>query len=419
MRNAGFILAVAAALGAGTLIGWYAIPALSPMVLSSSGGGLSAIRDLGPKATAPATDSGLPEGLRFTIDTTRPVAGSGGSPYRPSPPSDPTPCSMPSAGEAMVVVFGVYEGQALSTVALGSRDEVTGVLDVVIERGDQPLYVVLSAYGGLIWRFSGDLDRVQRVVLVAGRADDQDRHGPLAGVVGLPPERVTTTDHRRCFSYAYQPGSMKAAVVAATVRRAAGKAPDVLAGHYGLAAVRLPSAMGAEASRDDRPPAPASFDRGQWNTMLQFNPAGLIAIDPETVVSAAPVLAYDVLPQQAGLAQLVGSGDLERIADGLKVVRPIPRFPAGLNGAHSTAFLIGRGVPVPGGDAGHSCVLMESTGEPPADARRSSICGLRGRAGARRAAVPRDPAFEAAERAADAAERAAAAADVAIADRRR
>jgi len=92
------------------------------------------------------------------------------------------------------------------------------------------------------------------------------------------------------------------------------------------------------------------------------------------VVSTARVLDYDVLPQQAGLAQLAGAGDLERLSDGFKIVRPIPRFPAGLNGAHSTAFLIAQGVPVPRGDPGHSTVLMESTGQPPQSLCRGSDC---------------------------------------------
>lgn len=359
MRNLGFVLALVAAVGVGTLIGWYGIPALSPMLISAGAargtGSADALRPADPL-----------EGLSFDIDTTEPVkaAPSPSFSYRPERDPDRSPCRMPSAGDAMVVVFGVYEGQALSTVALGSPDQVTGVLDVVIEPGDRPLYLVLSAYGGTIWRFSGATERVRRAVLVGGGAYSPGAYAPLAGAVGLPANAVVTADHKACFSYVYEPGTLKAAAVSATVRRATGKAPDVFAGRYDLTAVRLPSGLGAETRRGK--PAPEGFHRGLWREMLRFSPAGLATIDPAAVVSSSPVMAYDVLPQQAGLAQLLGSGALSPVSDGLKVVRPIPRFPAGLAGAHLTAFLVAEGVPVPGGDPGHSCVIMEATGRPPA-----------------------------------------------------
>jgi hypothetical protein len=424
MRNAGFIMAVAAALGVGTLIGWYAIPTLAPAVFVqepdeavASAGGL--ISGASAQMDSAAAD------LRFSIDTTRPSeSASGSSPYRPSGTVENTTCSMPSARDALVVVFGVYEGQALSTVALGSRDEVTGVLDVVIERGDRPLYIVLSAYAGTIWRFSGDVDRVQRVVLVAGRSADPQGWSPLAGVVGLPADVVATADPERCFTYAYDPGSLKAAQVSAIVRRAVGKDPDVFGGYYDLAAVRLPSGKGAQTPRSARVPPPTGYDADLWREMLRFNPAGLVAIDPDAVVSAARVQPYDVLPQQAGLSQLVGSGDLLKVSDGLKVVRRIARFPAGLSGAHSTAFLIARGVPLPAGHPGHSAVIMESTGRPPEVACAGSRCGP-GRDRARPAPAAADAgsanrtAAEAARVAEAAARAAAAAAGTAAADRPR
>ncbi|HXJ34551.1 MAG TPA: hypothetical protein VMS22_11020 [Candidatus Eisenbacteria bacterium] len=42
--------------------------------------------------------------------------------------------------------------------------------------------------------------------------------------------------------------------------------------------------------------------------------------------------------------------------------RRIPRFPAGLAGAQAVSFTLGRGVPMPAGDPGHSCVISEETG---------------------------------------------------------
>jgi hypothetical protein len=281
---------------------------------------------------------------------------------------------MPSAGDAEVVMFGVYEGQSLSSVALGSEDEVTTVVDVVVEAGEGALYLVLTAYEGIIWRFSGATERVEHAVLVAGGEASPRGWSALAGVVGLRPEVVATAAYKRCFKYVYQPGTPHARAAATIVRRATGKAPSVVAGHYDPAAVRLPSGLVAKADGDRRP-VPAGFDRVRWREMLRFNPGGLVQIDAGTVVSEADVVDYDVLPQEAGLAQLVGSGALVPVPGGLKIVEPIARFPAGLAGAHSTSFVLGAGVPLPKGDPGHSCVRLESTGRPPAALGDSGMCG--------------------------------------------
>lgn len=316
--------------------------------------------------------------LTFDIDTTERAETTNGSTSEfPAPQS---PCEMPPAGRAKVVVFGVYQGQSLSTVALGSRNEVTGFMDVVIEPGPEPLFVVLNAYGRIIWRFSGSLERVQNVVLVEGGSDRGANHrgGMVAergdgaaygGVVGLPADVLSSAEKNSCFNLFYKPGSRLDAWVRDTVTRAAGKAPDVVAGHYDLAAVRLPSGLGARA-------------RESFPTASSY-PAGLTFVDPREVVSQLTPIAYDVLPQEAGLLQLINAGALRSSDRGYKVVRPIARFPAGLTGGHAVNFIIARGVPLPGGDPGHSCVLMEWTNRPPKGQRPGAICNEKDLSGSR------------------------------------
>ncbi len=46
----------------------------------------------------------------------------------------------------------------------------------------------------------------------------------------------------------------------------------------------------------------------------------------------------------------------------LKIVKKL-RFPAGLSGGHSVAFILGKGVPMPEGSPGHSRVVSEETGQ--------------------------------------------------------
>jgi hypothetical protein len=104
--------------------------------------------------------------------------------------------------------------------------------------------------------------------------------------------------------------------------------------------------------------------------LKRFSPGGVVEIDPAKVTATAAVERYQVLPQQAGLIQLVEDGTLTQNRSGDFLVHRKTRFPAELNGAHSVRFLVLRGVPMPDGDPGHSCVVMEETGE----AQKSPSC---------------------------------------------
>jgi hypothetical protein len=63
------------------------------------------------------------------------------------------------------------------------------------------------------------------------------------------------------------------------------------------------------------------------------------------------------------LQQLVQQGALTYRNREFQIHRKI-RFPAELTGAHAARFLLLKGVPVPDGDPGHSCVVSEETGRP-------------------------------------------------------
>jgi hypothetical protein len=89
----------------------------------------------------------------------------------------------------------------------------------------------------------------------------------------------------------------------------------------------------------------------------------VIELDPRRVVASLPVDRYQVLPQAAGLLQLVRSGALAQNRNGEYLIKQKMRFPAELTGSHSVQFLLLRGVPLPDGDPGHSDVISEETGE--------------------------------------------------------
>ncbi|GLK78587.1 hypothetical protein [Methylopila turkensis] len=272
-------------------------------------------------------------------------------------------CEVPRAGEGQqIIAFGVYEGDAVPTATVVGQNEESTTAELVIEEGDQPLYVVLTSYDAMIWRVTGAKDRVARLVLASAKAGPSGLSA--AGAVGLPAEKVTIAA-RGCFGSFSKTESPEANAARSALQRALGRAPDAFGGAYNASALTLPAmaAVKIQASRDPKD-TPAGFDPRTWRDALRFAPGGVVEIDPSTVVSGAPVVVYEVLPQQIGLAKLVGEGAIERVGGTFRIVKPIPRFPAGLAGAHSVGFSLAPGVPRPKGDLGHSCIAVEDGSEP-------------------------------------------------------
>jgi len=281
--------------------------------------------------------------------------------FRP-PPQSTLPAAAP---DEQVLLFGAYEGDAISTTTLTGQDGETQTARVVIAPGVTPLYLVLSSYESIIWRFEGDVSRLSHVVLIGDGPD---------GVTGISADRVAdlAATSASVPDYFYEPSSPDAQRIRAAIEAALGRPLDTVAGSYSVGTLSLPSAT---ADPSVTPPeVPPGFDPAVYEELgLWFNPGGIVEIDPADVVSTNPAEAYEVLPEGFGLAQLVATGALESRGDYFYIARAIPRFPAGLYGAHSVSFVLGRGVPMPAGSPGHSCVISEDSGLPITDA---GLCGI-------------------------------------------
>lgn len=313
-------------------------------------------------------------------------------------------CSFPKApADAKLVLLGTYEGLALSNVGLGGDDVTVTVANAWIEPGPEPLYVVISSYSAMIWQFSGAVDRIAALVATSIQAG-ADRI-PRVGVIGVPRERVHIPRQRGCLPYFSKAGNSKAARADGMLSRLAGRSADMVLGSYGVSSVSLPGGVFDKMAvyRDTVALPQTGPGAPLWREMLRYNPGGLARIDAKSVVSPVVAKAYGVLPQQAGLAQLVEAGALSvvgksnvislgrsrivlgggrdkvetpegsraqisQVPSEFLIARKI-RFPAGLSGAHSVRFLLGRGVPPPEGDPGHSCVIDQATGRPTAASR--------------------------------------------------
>jgi Ca2+-binding EF-hand superfamily protein len=301
-------------------------------------------------------------------------------------------CEMPAASDkAKVVLLSSYETEALSSVALGSQDNVVHAGRVVVESGSEPLYLVIASYSPTIWQFSGAVERVERLVMTNSRTgpnSGEANQRSLVGATGIAQDKVSFFSKSNCLTYFYEVPSGASLQTAAAIRAGTGKAPGMIAAKYSVAGFNVPS--GAIESLRDQRKSPLIIEKTQGtlkvvgdasnvivqagpsrakDEMYRFSPGGVIEIDPKAVVSSVPATRYEVLPQQAGLVQLLASGALKQNSLGEYIVREKIRFPAGLYGAHSVTFLVMKGTPNPDGDPGHSCVIAEEAGE-----RKGSAC---------------------------------------------
>lgn len=311
---------------------------------------------------------------------------------RAAPRQNRLTCELPAADPgADVVLVGTYEAGTLSDVTVAGQDRVTETSRITVEPGEKPLYVVATSHTPNIWRFSGQVDRISRFVVFPQVGDKKT---PNVGVIGLPKDRITYLPNMACFRYFKDAGSGAGRQAKALVENILKRPIKRVVGSYTMPAVALPSGvvdsfrdgrqagmrivtgdgddlviMGnkqvrrAPPSRGNRTPPPG-VDRATFAELHHYSPGGVAGIQAEQVLAPGPVEDYVVLPQQAGLIQLMQEGLIERLSDGVYFVKkPIARFPAGLAGAHSVTFMLAKGVPMPAGHPGHSCVLSEETGK--------------------------------------------------------
>jgi len=293
-------------------------------------------------------------------------------------------CEMPKASDkAKVIVLSSYETESLSSAALGSQDNVTHAGRIVVEPGAEPLYVVVVSYSPTIWQISGAVERVERLVLASSGADGPGVARPLVGATGVAQDRVTFFSKRTCLSYFTETPTSASLQTVGAVRGASGKEPVTVAAKYSIGSFRVPSGT-IESAREKKDSAPLIIEKTQGtlkivgdasnvilhagasrakDDLARYSPGGVVDIDPKTVVGSYPAIAYQVLPQEAGLVQLLSSGAMSQNSLGEYIVRQKIRFPAGLAGAHGVTFLLMKGVPYPDGDPGHSCVVTEESGE--------------------------------------------------------
>lgn len=275
-------------------------------------------------------------------------------------------CKLPRATNDMKVVVAYAAGAlALSNVAIDSQDVTTHAARITIEPGREPLYLVLISGVRLLWQFDGAIGRVKHVILAS--IDGSTGKTMALATEGLPAEVVTFGAPGNCATF-WVNMHREAKRTAEIMQLLSGRSPDAIKSLEYVWMLKLPSGATVHPPGFDQretrftSPGPMNLKRLRED-MDFFYPGGVVRIDPKKVVASLSVEPYKVLPSQAGLVQLMQQGALEPGKPEELVIRKPLRFPAGLSGAHAVRFVLGKGVPEPTGDSGHSAVISEETGK--------------------------------------------------------
>jgi hypothetical protein len=262
------------------------------------------------------------------------------------------------SSKAQIVLLLVRETQALSSVGIGDEDSTVYAAKVVVEPGPEPVYLVMASDEPVIWQFSGDTRRIERVVL---SSQSLPPHGnvypapPLVGATGVPDSKVSFFARTGCIKHSgYHAENLRTADL---VRQQLGRDTKVATASYNLTSVSVPS------GKIERIPSPveagkplAELRSPHWKSYASW-PAGVIQFDPKTVVASRPAVAFKVMPREAGLAQLVDAGAIRQAENGEFIVLKKFSLPPELGLNH--VIVVPMGAPVPDGGERSPCVIVE------------------------------------------------------------
>jgi hypothetical protein len=269
-------------------------------------------------------------------------------------------CGLPKATPAdEVFMVSAYETGTLSDVTIVGQDNETQTMELRIEPGEKPIYLVGATYEPTIWRITGHSERVRKFVVSSS--------SPNIGVVGLPREAIVFRPRSKCVSYISEPTLERVTRQADALKSALDASSIKVISVYELGGASIPSnAVDPTAwKRDNGRPnliglkvsdlGLNNVDGPTYREFLRYNPWGIVDIDPITVITNGKAESYDVLPGLAGLLQLIKDGSIVvqgRNGNELLVTKPIARLPADVwvgIGAIKR-FVFAPGVPVPEGD---------------------------------------------------------------------
>ena len=294
------------------------------------------------------------------------VASQSSEPERSEAPAHMAGCRFPEVdANAEIIALSAYGSDTLSSVTIGSDATEVQVARLTIEPGDTPLYLTATSYEAMIWMFDGQTDRVQQFIAAASSSSDQ-----AVGVTGLTQNQITLLTGTHCLQGFDEEEELERIEARGKLASALGRIPDQMLVPESLEKLALPSGQVTEVPTNpnwNKASKPDNVDPATWGNFWRFNSGGIVEIEAADVIATGPVSPYKILPQQAGILQLVQEGKLRRLSQDFRspylLLKPFDQFPTGLAGAHSVDFIIPRNIPVPSGSRGHSGAFIQATGE--------------------------------------------------------
>jgi hypothetical protein len=243
----------------------------------------------------------------------------------------------------------------------GKRPDSSAVIHVEVAQGTRPITLVAAGMGGMIWEFTGDVQRVERVVALSR---DWDRN---VAIGGISKDRIEFIDLERCPSFGYATGDTVIGDVRPQqqwLQLMFGRKADSVAWYGQAHTLTLPD--------------------GTW----KLAPAGAArfrALDPKDYISPVSLSVLNVKPARAGIEDYERDGtiraprpdEVEKFIAGAStryrskispdyrirtrfdyvVTRPM-EMPVGMFGVASLHFLVLEGVPPPKGERSHNCIAL-------------------------------------------------------------
>lgn len=288
-------------------------------------------------------------------------------------------CNLPTvAKETQIVYAGAYRGKGLANVYFRGDRKLLTVAQVDIEAGTKPLALVLAAPANTVWQITGAKQRVKHVFV-----GSRFRLGkkPTIAVAGVDKDKVLFIGRSNCLPFDFKNDQVRAQVrkVLKTLMRGE---PAALVSLGVAGKVAMPSGSKTAVGKNPQAVRLPTDSGGAplWRAVAKLFPAGVVRFDVKQLVAQKPLVAGDVLPGRAGLAQLIDQGALELSAnagpstqtsrfrglariDQVKIVAPVT-MPIGLSNNVVRRFVLAKGVSPPRGLSGRLCVVDEASGKP-------------------------------------------------------
>lgn len=168
-------------------------------------------------------------------------------------------CGLPIASpDDEVVWVNAYESGTVSDVTIVGQDEETQTMELRIEPGDKPIYLLGATYEPMIWRITGHPERVRNFVVSSS--------APNVGVVGLDRDAIVFRPESKCVSYMSEPTPERLVRQADAIKGALDASSIKVIGIYELRSVYPVPRGGADPleaeQRTAQPPRPHGV--GPW-----------------------------------------------------------------------------------------------------------------------------------------------------------